>query len=373
MAELEFSIEQNLDYDDAIESMFALLDFFEESDDFDEIEWDDEEEVAFLANDDLEVEIALSDGFLDVYVQIYVPDLTRREIRSNLEEDIHEHFGLRDRSARGRRRDWREERSFERTATPTRREERSFERSATPTRRERSDEESAPPRRQSPGRFGRLRTQEATPEEKAERRRARGGARRLHPRSDADSAISKRDSDRPKSRPSALPSGRSEEAAPKEKATTPAAQEKRPLTPPEAKEEPKSVAVTEAKPKPEAESVAEPKEEPKSVAATEAKAKAEEAKAEEAKAEAQEAKAKEAKAAKAAEPKVEEPSEAEEDVAPKDKKLPLRPKPASAPKTASEVAEEVKSGGGMWWLIVLLLLGGGLLAWYLSPLWPLAK
>lgn len=103
MREFEFTIDHSLRYDDSVDAMFELLDQFEERDDFDDIEWDEDEEIAYLENDDIEIEIALDDGFLEVYVNIH-SDLDPRDIEDELHSDIGQFFET-GRSRRPRRRE----------------------------------------------------------------------------------------------------------------------------------------------------------------------------------------------------------------------------------------------------------------------------
>lgn len=138
MIEFEFSINQNLRYEDAVESMFDLLDFFADSDSFDEIDWDGANDAAFVANDDMEVELVLNEGSIDVFVAIHARDLRERDIRSNLTQDISQFFGLdHRRSSQPHRRNWREEGAGSRELSES-----------TDTGRS---------RKQGSGRFGRLR------------------------------------------------------------------------------------------------------------------------------------------------------------------------------------------------------------------------
>ncbi|TNE47375.1 MAG: hypothetical protein EP343_19565 [Deltaproteobacteria bacterium] len=341
MTELEFSLEQDLEYDDAIESMFSLLDFFAESDSFDEVEWDDEEEVAFVANEDLEVEITLNEGAIDVFAQIYADDLSKHEIRRNLEEDISRHFGL-ERSRRSRKRNWREDRSFD----------------STSGRRERSsDKDDAPKaRRQGSGRFGRLRPMEPevshsnevveTTEETTEEKPRRGGSKRLRRRNDSgDGSIRKR-SDKKKGASKGLPV-RGEDSAED--------------APEETKAQSKSLPTKDSK---EAHESVDVKSEEKETKA-------------EAPKEVEEKKDTQTKEDKPKDKSVEEPAEDEVLQAKgKDSKT-SKPEKKDSAKSAVAKAEpttpEKKGGGGIWWILLLLALAGGLVALFLSPFSPLNK
>lgn len=186
MVEFEFSLEQNLRYEDAVESMFDLLDFFADSDSFDEVDWDAENDTAFVANDDMEVEFTLNEGSLDVFVAIHARDLSKHEIRSNLTEDIGRFFGTRrTRAAQSHRRNWREEGARPREIA------------------ESSD--SGRSRRQGSGRFGRPQSGTGSAGEL-------GNARESH--RSARSSDNEPIESRTKARPQALPSRREEESAP---------------------------------------------------------------------------------------------------------------------------------------------------------------
>ncbi len=369
MAEFQFSIEQDLELEEATEAMFELLDFFEENDNFDEIEWDEEEEVAFLANDDLEVEIALSEGYIDVSVNILAPDLTRKMIRRNLVEDINKHFGLgrsvRRHQSRSRGRDWREEHSFERATQ----------------RRERFEEEerSSRSKRKKPGRFGRPRPLDVVEEKREKRTRSRGGAKRLR----GDRLEGK--SGKKRSAPTVLPFSKKEkETAPKpavetkETAPNPAVETKDTASKPavetkdtaskpavETKETaPKpAVETKETAPKPAVEVKAEEiiEEEVVEIAVKEEKAKEEAAEAKEEVVEAKE---------EAAEAKEEAISVSEsDDLEEVESKGKEESKAVTKAESQTVASEEEESGGG-WFLFFLLLLAGGFVLFYMSPLWP---
>jgi TM2 domain-containing membrane protein YozV len=96
MAEYEFSLEHDLYFDDAEEALFDLLDFYEDHDDFDEIDYDDRKNIAYLSNNDMEVEIELEDEEVVVWFKIHSPSLRRRagEIEADIEENIRDFFGL---------------------------------------------------------------------------------------------------------------------------------------------------------------------------------------------------------------------------------------------------------------------------------------
>lgn len=107
MVEFQFVMEQNLRYNDAVAAMFDLLDFFDESDSFDDIEWDADNDAAFVANEDMEVELVLNEGSIEVFVVLHAPDLRKHQIQSNLTKDIGQFFGVKRRASAGsHRRDW---------------------------------------------------------------------------------------------------------------------------------------------------------------------------------------------------------------------------------------------------------------------------
>lgn len=111
MTEFEFSLRHDLHLEEAEECLFDLLDDFEDHEEFDAIEWDDRKGIAFLSNDDMEVEISVDDQEVGVWASLLEPALARRrdEIQEDLEGSIREFFGLgrprrRSQSSRGGRR-----------------------------------------------------------------------------------------------------------------------------------------------------------------------------------------------------------------------------------------------------------------------------
>jgi TM2 domain-containing membrane protein YozV len=96
MAEYEFSLEHGLYFEDAEEALFDLLDYYEDEDDFDEIDYDDRKSTAYLSNDDLEVEIELDDEEVSVWFKIHAPSLRREagDIEADLEDNVRDFFGL---------------------------------------------------------------------------------------------------------------------------------------------------------------------------------------------------------------------------------------------------------------------------------------
>lgn len=103
MAEIiEFELEHDLDYDDAVEVVYEMLDEYYENDDFDDLEWDEDEEMAYLANEAMEVEIYVDDGFLEVHAEIYDRDMSPRQVERDLRNDLMEFFEVEERPRRRR-------------------------------------------------------------------------------------------------------------------------------------------------------------------------------------------------------------------------------------------------------------------------------
>lgn len=94
MKELEFSIPHRLRYERAVDCVYELMDSLEDTESFDEMEWDEDEDTAYLWNDDLEVEVFIGEDEIEVYAQLHARDLDPDQIREDLTLDICEYFGL---------------------------------------------------------------------------------------------------------------------------------------------------------------------------------------------------------------------------------------------------------------------------------------
>lgn len=101
--EIEFELEHDLDYEDAVEVIYEMLDAYYENDDFDELEWDEDEGMAFLGNEAMEVEIYVDDELLEVWAEIYDEDMSPREVKRNLRNDLMEFFEVEEERPRRRR------------------------------------------------------------------------------------------------------------------------------------------------------------------------------------------------------------------------------------------------------------------------------
>ncbi|MEM1010107.1 MAG: hypothetical protein AAGJ35_14015 [Myxococcota bacterium] len=101
---VEFELRHSLREEEAIDAMFDMLNEFEDGDDFDELDWDDDQHMAFFANEALEVEIYVGPRHLEVYAEIYNADYSERDFERDIREDLVAFFDVEEDRGRGGRR-----------------------------------------------------------------------------------------------------------------------------------------------------------------------------------------------------------------------------------------------------------------------------
>lgn len=100
---IEFELEHDLDYDEAVECVYDMLDEYYDNDDFDELEWDEDDETAYLANEAMEIEIYVEDDVIEVWAEIYDRDMDPDRVERDLRNDLMEFFDIEERPRRARR------------------------------------------------------------------------------------------------------------------------------------------------------------------------------------------------------------------------------------------------------------------------------
>ena len=89
---LEFKVKHDLSFDDAVEAVFRLLDIFDRGGEFEVIDWNEEENVGFVENEDVSISFTVDDNYLYVKAEIFNNSFHPEELRELLDRDINKAF-----------------------------------------------------------------------------------------------------------------------------------------------------------------------------------------------------------------------------------------------------------------------------------------